>query len=440
MTMDPRLRRRIAGVLRARLPELGLETLPDPRHRRGRRWTSLATLVRGCLVGLMAGRKSFRELESLTEEIASPMRRELGIPRRIPDTTLRTTLCKLSPDTLRECLRSQARAAHRRNALAPLGLPFGVVAIDGKYTAIKAWDPLYAQKQDHGAGLGASGVVRTMTCSLVSSRVTICLDAPSIPSATNEMGHFPKVLSQLDAAYGALKLFRMISADAGMCSESNARCVVEQFGLDYLFRLKGEQPTLYRDAKRLLGRRVPHRADATTVDIRGNVEVTRRLYLTSELAGYLGWDHLKTVLRVQVEKRDIRTAEVLEQKDDEKDRYYLSSLEQPALSPEKWLILVRRHWGIENDCHNTWDKIFLEDDHPWIVADRHGDAPRGAVVVMLLRRIAYNLLALFRSVTQRSDERRQTPWKDLIRWVYNVLVAVTENDLLGLRQRAGCVA
>ena len=94
---------------------------------------------------------------------------------------------------------------------------------------------------------------------------------------------------------------------------------------------------------------------------------------------------------------------------------------------------MRRHWGVENECHNTWDKIFREDDRPWFEAGEA--APQGALVVMLLRRIAYNLLALFRSVTQRSEENRQMPWKDLMRWVYNTLIAATASDLDGLRCR-----
>ena len=49
------------------------------------------------------------------------------------------------------------------------------------------------------------------------------------------------------------------------------------------------------------------------------------------------------------------------------------------------------------------------DDHPWIEAH-----PRGAKAIALLRRIAYNLLTLFRSVTQRCDERRRTPWRTLM--------------------------
>lgn len=439
MAKDPKLRRRIAGVLNARLPELCLGELPDPRKPRGLRWKSLPTLVRAALAGLMAGCKSFRELESLTEELSLPMRDQLRIPRRIPDTTMRTTVCKLEPASVRDCLRRQAKAAHRRKSLAPLGTSFGQVAIDGKHTAIDAWDALYAQKQEHSSALGASGVVRTMTCCLVSSRAKVCLDASPIPSATNEMGHFAKVLEELHAHYGKLNLFRLISADAGMASEANARLVVG-YKQDYLFRLNGEQPTLFREAKRLLGRRSPQRADAVSVDIRGPIEVTRRIYLSRELAGYLGWDHLQTVIRVQVEKMVIRTGEILELSDEEKERYYLSSLEPGAISPDQWLLVVRRHWVVENNCHNTWDKILLEDDHPWIVTDKKGNGPRGAVVMMLLRRMAYNMLALFRSVTQRSEDKRQTPWKDVIRWVWITLVASTDQDLQGLRARAGSVA
>ena len=57
------------------------------------------------------------------------------------------------------------------------------------------------------------------------------------------------------------------------------------------------------------------------------------------------------------------------------------------------------------------------------------------VVMMLLRRIAYNILALFRAVTQRSENRRQTPWRDIVRWVYQALIAATAEDVEGLRAR-----
>ena len=53
-------------------------------------------------------------------------------------------------------------------------------------------------------------------------------------------------------------------------------------------------------------------------------------------------------------------------------------------------------------------------------------SPRAALVVATLRRIAYSILTLFRSVTQRSDQQRAVPWKPLMRDVLFALVATTE--------------
>lgn len=54
---------------------------------------------------------------------------------------------------------------------------------------------------------------------------------------------------------------------------------------------------------------------------------------------------------------------------------------------------------------------------------------------MLLRRLAYNVTTLFRSITQRSEQRRTTPWKTVLRWFYNAFIAATETDVANLRNR-----
>jgi predicted transposase YbfD/YdcC len=418
----------MVGVLCARLPEIGLEQVADPRDARGLRW-GLEPLLSAPLVGMAAGLKSFGDTEKLTGEMSPAMRRKLGVERRIPDTTMRTTAVKMAPEEFRECLRRQTKAAHKRKALQPDGFPFGVVAIDGKYTAIDAWDEQYSQRRSDDDGLTAQGLVRTINCSLVSSRAKVCIDASPIPSRTNEMGQFQQVVDDLTEAYKRTRMFAMVSADSGSCSEENGRHVRSK-GLHYIFGLKGSQPTLQDEARALLARLTPEQAVATTVDIRGNQEVTRRLYLSTEMAGFLDWTHLQTVLRVESEIVDIETGEVVEQKEEDVNRYFISSLEGDGLTASQWLKLVRMHWGVENNCHNTWDTAFEEDDRRWIVAD-----PKGAMNVMLLRRIAYNMLALFRAVTQRSEENRMTPWKDLLRWVYNTLISAQETDLAGLRER-----
>ncbi len=97
------------------------------------------------------------------------------------------------------------------------------------------------------------------------------------------------------------------------------------------------------------------------------------------------------------------------------------------LTDAQWLLLVRRHWGVETS-HQILDTAFAEDDHPWIEQN-----PRATVVVMVLRRIAYTLLTLWRGVSLRGDEQRARPWRDLMRDILLAAVTATLHQLRGLR-------
>ena len=423
VTQDGRLKRRMVGVLASRLPEAQLREVEDPRDDRGKRWP-LTALLTAVVTGVAAGCKSLAQTEALTAEMSPAVRRRLGIRRRIADTTMRDALVKVEPKEVRCALHAQTKAAHRRKALEPDGLPFGVTAMDGKGSTASAWDHKYAQRQRHSEGMGAVGLVRTVTCSLVSSPTRACIDALPIPAATNEMGHFLKAFRSLERTYRKSRLFKMVSYDSGACSEENGREVVEK-NLHYLFGLKGNQPTLVNEARALLGGLRSEEAEAETVDVESNTRmVTRRLYRTTEMSGFLDWTHLRTTLRVESET--VEDGKVVEHE----DRYFISSCPSEELTAAQWLLVVRRHWGAENNCHHTWDTVFEEDDRPWIEKD-----PQGMVVMMLLRRIAFNMLALFRTVTQRSEERRQTPWRDIVRWLYQAVIAATDEDVDGLRAR-----
>ena len=260
MAQGVRLTRRMLGMLQARLPDARLDRVKDPRGVRGQRWV-LAVLLRAVLVALIAGCKSLAQAEALTAEMSVPLRKRLGIARRVADTTMRDVLCALDPEELRGPLHFVVRAAHRRKALEPDVLPFGVVAMDGKGSALPSCDDHYAQRQSQGEGAHLVGVVRTMTCTLISSRAKPCIDAIPIPAATNEMGQFEMSLRSLVDAYLGIDLFRMVTYDAGACSEHNGSAVREH-GLHYLFGLKGTQPTLLAEAQRLLSSLLPQSAAA----------------------------------------------------------------------------------------------------------------------------------------------------------------------------------
>lgn len=417
MRDERRWNQRIARFLKNNIGGLRFNKVNDPRDRRGCRW-SLDVLLTAFVVSMMAGAKSLLDVEKMTTELSTPLLRALGIRRRLPDTTARNVLCELEPTELRSVLYTQVRVAHRRKALDPESLPFGVLAMDGKATALPSCDDNYAQRQSEEEG-ALVGVLRTMTAALVSSRAKLCVDASPIPAATNEMGHFATALDEVYAAYGSIGLFQLVTYDSGACSRANARHVRSK-GLDYFFAIKGTQPTLEAEAHRLLAERTTGAADATSEDVRNGHVVVRRVYLTEEMSGYDDWEHLRTVLRVESETLDSDGKRITGD-----ERYFLCSLPRSRLTDEQWLLVARLHWGVENNVHNTLDTVFHEDEHPWIESD-----PKGALVVAILRRIALNLLVLFRSVTQRSIDRRAIPWRDLVRNVWLALVRIRSEDLI----------
>jgi hypothetical protein len=397
---------------------LRLDAVPDPRAKRSRRW-KLPYLLTVVVSGLAAGCKSLKEVERLTAQLSPAVRRRLQVFRRVPDTTLRDLLMQLPLDGLRVLIRRQVRGAHRRRQLAPVGLPFGVLAIDGKYTATRLPDPRYAQRQ------GDSSVVRTLTASLVSARAAVCVDAKPLLAEQNEGSAFSEFVDELLAEYGSLDLFRLVSCDAGFTSAANARYVVER-GLHYLFALKENQPTLSDLARRYLERLPADKAEATTEDRTDNrtVEI-RRVWRTEEMAGENEWGHLRQVMRVQREVRRDGAVVLCE------DRFFATSLTANRLTGADWLGVVRAHWRVENECHGTWDREFAEDDHPWLYAGR------GMLAVILLRRVVGNLLALFRAVTLRGERKGQVPWAELMSWLQVVLVAATDEHLHKLRWALG---
>lgn len=413
-----RLIRRNVGLVAARTAELDIEGVNDPR--KGAVKVSVREALTGVLTGMVAGCKGLGELEDLTSWLGCGARKRLKLWRRLPDTTLRDLLMKLSPGDVRKLIRQGIRLAHRRKQLVhDVGLR--VASLDGKGTATWLLDDPKA-KQKYGQIQDGRAVVRTITACLCSVPGRPVLDAHPVPPETNEMGAFQGAVDALLKAYERL-LFDVVMYDSGACSLENATYLRDK-GLDYVLCLTDNQPTLRAEAERLLAKLPAEKCLAQTVDPDGGEVVTRRLFLTEAMAGWLEWTHLKTVIRVQSERYDKTTGKTAID-----NRYYLTSLGADRVTPAQWLTLVRRRWAVENENHNTLDKILDEDDRPWILA------PRGMVVVMLLRRLAYNILSLYRAVTLRSEASRTQAWTTLMRAIYASLLQATPAMVAELRPR-----
>lgn len=410
--------KRHIAFLAARLNEIDYNRITDPR-RRVVKWP-LEKLIRASMVGMITGCKGLAELEELTGEISRAARRRLKLLGRLPDTTLHDVLVELQPDEVRQRLHDAVRSAHRRKQLSH-DLPVRAVAMDGKATATRLFDEPDAPVR-YGQQQGDHAVVRTVTSCLMSAPGRPCIDAHPVPPRTNEDGCFIEALDTLLATYGRT-LFDVVLYDAGACSLKNATAIVER-DLDYVFCLTAGQPTLLAEAQRLLGGQDATQAQHSETTVEGGLSVTRRVWLSEEMAQWLDWTHLQTVVRVERVWKDSNGEVVRRQ-----DRYYMSSLRSHRLKPREWAQLIRRRWSVENNNHNILDRIWQEDDRPWLLV------PRGMVVSILLRRLSYTLLTLFRSVTLRSESNRQKPWKSLLKAFERALYVVDEAMMQGVRDR-----
>ena len=155
--------------------------------------------------------------------------------------------------------------------------------------------------------------------------------------------------------------------------------------------------------------------------INGGKVVTRTVWVRPLIASYLDYPGLRTGIRVHTETFDKTTGATSHE-----DRYYISSLAADTLTGAQWATMIRRRWAVENECHNTFDRIMREDDKPWV------RAPEAMVNVMLLRRIGYGIVALLR-VSQTGSDGAAPSWTGLLHNFYVTLITATATTIVGLR-------
>ena len=414
--------RRMAGLIVGYLSDDLLRRVVDPRCEQGRRWRSCVPLLRAVLLGLVCGCKGLGEVEELTAELPLGVRRLLDIPRRTPDTTLRDFLCQLKPGSLSEVLYVLGYDAWRRKALLPDGdFPWGILTCDGKYPAIRDTEVSdYLQVRHDDSGAATYGLVRTITATLVGAGRPI-LGAIPVRGDTNEQGSFQQAFGDLVRIYG--RLFRLVMYDAGAASLPNADAV-RSGGKHYFFQVADPRWVMYQTLELLLADKAPVARDEEIVS--SHVRIVRSLSmvaLSPTEKNLTVWGHARTAFKVDSETYvdGVLTST--------KTRYFITSLESSELTAEKWLRLVVLRWGVET-AHQILDDAFAEDERPWITADA-----QGALAVMLLRRAAYTILTLYRSVTQRSDENRLLPFRKLMEWLKDAVKWPNATDLEGLRSR-----
>jgi len=242
-----------------------------------------------------------------------------------------------------------------------------VIAIDGKELR-RSMDATLGRRAIHMVSAWAS-------------ENRLVLAQQKVDEKSNEISAIPALLEMLEIA-GCI-----ITIDAMGCQTDIAQQITNQQG-DYVLAVKENQGHLFEDVEHLCQLYLQHEQPmfyfndyAKTVD-KDHDRIEIRECWTLDAAFYgpsirkIGeWAQVKTVAMVRRERR-------LPDKTEIHTRYYISSLTGKA---ERFLKVIREHWGIENSVHWVLDMAFNEDQ-----SRLHKD--NGAENLAVIRHIALNLL------------------------------------------------
>lgn len=207
----------------------------------------------------------------------------------------------------RSQLHAQVRTDWRRQALEPVGLPCGGVAVDHKtrWTGPVAHAHAPPAQVVHQQERPASAQVRAVCTVWRSAVSTPASEQVAIRAKTHEGGLFPEVLPGREATDGALmEIYRL---EAGFGSPAQARLMAAAHQGSSR-RLTGPQPEWWRDAERVLG--APTTAEESSAwDPSPGEQLRSHLSRTTAMEADRDWSHLQQGWRVANEMRPGKTGQ-----------------------------------------------------------------------------------------------------------------------------------
>lgn len=394
----------------ARLRHLVRTLATEPRCPQGLRH-GLDKITLAMVAGLLIG-GSPRDAERQSQR--------LGLGRRggtIGDTTMRTLLAKSDDQTWLPVLVQTVKDSNRRKQLQSEGVRLHWMTIDGKYQTLDHHADGMAQKfvdDERQSIYWRLGVLRAVLVSApgrpalgqwAMGPVETTETDPEKIKFTGEITNLWPFVTWLREQYG--ELATNFTLDAGLWS----RELFAQFdaaGLGIFGNIKENKPELHGEVARVLriaqARRGPDaESDWETCK---NGQIRRELWRLTSLDGWNGWHHLRQVLVVKqtTRRRDGKP-------DDVELRYFATNLPVATMTPGQLLLLVRRHWAIENDCNWSFDMVMGEDDGTWCTQGK------AALALGVLRMLAYNLMQWLRKRHVRVRHVRVAdtprPWHEL---------------------------
>jgi len=362
----------------------------DGRSQKNRIW-NFNYALEILLVGLMSGARTLRDIET----------QSMLYDERLPDTTLENLMAKANASGLAQVVAQQVKQAARDHELDKQGLPFNLIAIDGKanYSTDK-------EVNEHSKKINHYGKYKkcqhmNLRAMIVSSPVKLLMGEHQIASKKAETSEFIPFIDELIELYGRTNLLEVVSIDAGMAHRKNATALRER-DIHFIMGLKENQKTIYRKSQRLLGELTQVQANSSSSERYNGKTVTNYLYRKNVEGYFPSMPEIKQVWRIEKVTISATGKQTVE------NRYYISSIAFSDITAKQCLKAVRAHWGIENNGNWTLDCVFGEDQSPFTT--------RAMQLVSYLRMLAYNCIARFKYRKLKKRENREMSWARLFQF------------------------
>jgi predicted transposase YbfD/YdcC len=363
------------------LPTLAevLDTLPDPRSRRGRRYR-LGPLLALSLLAVLGGATSLTKITRFIAGYDPDLRARAGLPGtvRLAASTLGRLLARLDGDAFDAATCAYLSA-----------LTSGHPPETTTQTTTAARTPLLGLAVD-GKTLRGSRTGDGVTHLLAAVRhdTQAVLAQRQVEAKSNEIPAFTPLLSGLDLSA------MVITADAMHTQAEHARQIATAGG-HFLFIVKANQPTLHRRLKALPWREAILN-DRTDERGHGRREI-RRMKICTTRPG-LPFPHAAQAIQVKRRRTDLKTG-----KTTIVTIYAITSLPPGRVTHAQLATLIRGHWSVEA-LHHIRDVTYREDAS----RVRTGNAPR---IMASLRNLAVGLTRLigWTNITAATDHYRSHP-------------------------------
>jgi predicted transposase YbfD/YdcC len=331
-----------------------LAKVPDPRDPRGIRYP-LSAVLAVAVCAVMAGASSFAAITDWLHDLDEHAQTRLGFGDTVPaGTTMWRLLIRLDPTLLAGVLGGWLHTRADRSGRPPRRFR-RVIAIDGK--------TLRGARLDNGRQVHLLSALDTTT-GIVLAQVTV-------DTKSNEITSFAPLLDAVEAVLGTLAGVLFI-ADALHTQTEHANEVTARHA-HLLVQVKGNQPTLFKQLKRLPWAQIPA-ADRTRGRGHGRRETRTIKAVTVHTPGGIGFPHALQAIR-------ITRTRIVAGRTSRETAYLTVSLPAGHATARDLQTWIRQHWHIENRLHHVRDVTFREDLHQ----ARTGNGP---AVIATLRNTA----------------------------------------------------